>query len=369
MKSNVTTIQQKEPLILSVDTSCDETSVAVLQGRRVLANVVSSQTELHKKWGGIVPHVARRAHEENLPKAYAEALKKAGIEDIKGVDALAVTKGPGLAVDLEVGIDFIKNLAIKNEIDLIEVNHMEGHFLSSLALNSEGKGQVEDFNDDEMFPAFGLLVSGKHTEIVYADKIGSYRKLGWTVDDAAGEVFDKFGRMMGFGYPAGPVVSEFAKKGSPNELIQLPIPLEKSKDFNFSYSGLKTAALYRLQELRDAGMNDREFVNDFCYAFVQVIVDSILNKLEKAIQEYPEIKSVFAGGGVFKNEKLSKSVSALVRSYGLHFNLPETKYRTDNAVMIGIAAHYKFQRGEILTTDEEKSTLDRNPRLAIDSAG
>ncbi|WKZ30921.1 MAG: tRNA (adenosine(37)-N6)-threonylcarbamoyltransferase complex transferase subunit TsaD [Candidatus Dojkabacteria bacterium] len=354
-----------EPLILAVDTSCDETSVAILRGRNVITSIVSSQTELHKKWGGIVPHVARRAHEENLPKAYAEAMKRAGIDDPKQFDAVAVTKGPGLAVDLEVGIDFIKQLAINENIPLIEVNHMEGHFLSSLALNSEGHGSIEDFNEDEYFPALGLLVSGKHTEIVYSEKIGQYKKIGWTLDDAAGEAFDKFGRMMGFGYPAGPVVSEFAKKGKPNDLIELPIPLEKSKDLNFSYSGLKTASLYRINELREQGLKDKDFANDFCYAFVQVIVDSIVLKLEKALQGYPEAKSVFAGGGVLKNEKLSRSLSNMVRSYGVKFNLPDDKYRTDNAVMIGIVAYYKYLRGEISTTTEQKSRLDRNPRLEI----
>lgn len=354
-----------KPLILAVDTSCDETSVAILKGRRVLANIVSSQTELHKKWGGVVPHVSRRAHEENLPKAYAEALKKAGVDSPGQFDAVAVTKGPGLAVDLEVGVDFIKNLAINEDLPLIEVNHMEGHLLSALALNSEGHGEVEEFNEEELFPALGILVSGKHTEIIYCEKVGVYKKLGRTLDDAAGEAFDKFGRMLGFGYPAGPVVSQFAKKGKQNELIQLPIPLEKSKDLNFSYSGLKTSALYRINELREKGMKDKEFVNDFCYAFVDVIVESILLKLEKAIQENPDVKTIFTGGGVLKNEKLSRSLSALVKSYGLRFCLPDSKYRSDNAVMIAIVAYFKYLRGEVLQGESEISSLDRDPRLEI----
>ena len=354
----------KEPILLAIDTSCDETSVSVLKGRRVLAHIVSSQVELHKKWGGVVPDIARRAHEEELPGAIQEAMKRAAV-DKADFDGVAVTIGPGLAIDLEVGIDAAKKLAAELDIPFIPVNHMEGHFLSALALNSEGKGRWED-SAEELFPALGVLVSGKHTEIVYSEKIGQYTKLGKTLDDAAGEAFDKVGRMLNFGYPGGPVISEFALEAKGKEEFGLPVPMAKSDDLNMSYSGLKTACLYKVKELREAGRQDPDWVHDFCAEFVDVVIESISIKLRKAIKLKPEVKSIFIGGGVVKNEKLARRIGMIAREFELDYLLPEIKYRSDNASMIGIAGLFQFYRGDYLTDSAEIEKVDRIPRYEID---
>jgi len=352
----------KEPLIIAFDTSCDDTSVAVLRGRRVLSSVVSSQVEIHAQWGGVVPDIARREHEKNIPIVYEEALRKAKIK-IEDVEYIACTYGPGLAIDLEVGLNFAKDLAIKYSKPFIPVNHMEGHFLSGLLLNSKGSGLVEG-NVEELFPALGLLVSGKHTDLIYAEKIASYKKLGETLDDAVGEAFDKVGRMLNFGYPGGPTLTEFAKKGK-SGVIAFTIPMRNSDDLNFSYSGVKTAALYKTKELREIYSKDREWVYDFCRGFLDMIVESLVIKLEKAIMIYPEVKSLFVGGGVFNSEEILRKVGRVARENNLNFIYSEKMYRGDNAGMIGVVAYYKVLRKEYLENSSDISKVDREPRLSF----
>lgn len=358
-------ISQTPPQILAIDTSCDETSVAILQGRRVLSNVVSSQTELHKKWGGVVPDVARRAHIEDLPGAFKEALKRAKLT-VEDLDAIAATQGPGLAIDLEIGLQFAKELAIENNKPFIPINHMAGHMLSGLLLNSQGKGRSEGVELNDLFPFLGMLISGKHTEIILVTDWNEYEKLGKTLDDAAGEAFDKFGRMMGYGYPGGPIVSDFAKKGGENELINLPIPMERSGDMNFSYSGLKTACLYRTKELREKGIPEKEWAYDMCYAFVESITRSIELKLKMALNANPDVKAILTGGGVLKNEKISRMIGAVAKEYEIGYYLPETKYRGDNAAMIGLVAVYYFLNEEIILDEDEINEIDRVPRMGLD---
>lgn len=349
--------------IVAFDTSCDETSVAVVEDRKVLSSVRFSQVDLHKEWGGVVPMIARRAHEESIQGVYDEALRKAKT-NIEDIDYVAVTYGPGLAIDLEIGIEFAKNLSIKYNKPFVPVNHMEGHLLSSLALNSKGTGLVSDSELKNMFPALGLLISGKHTELIYITDFCKYRKLGQTLDDAAGEAFDKVGRMLNFGYPGGPVVSEFAKKGSRGKIV-LPIPMANSKDLNFSYSGLKTACLYKIKELREQNLPEKEWIYDFCRSFVDSITKSLEIKLELALQTYPEIKSVLVGGGVVSSEYIVRSLKTLVSSYGLNYYFPKSMDRGDNAAMIGIAAYYDIQNGKYLTDIEEIKKIDRDPRLSL----
>lgn len=351
------------PKILAIDTSCDETSVAVVQGRKVLSNIRSSQVDLHSEWGGVVPMISKRAHEENIQGVYEDALKRARV-NMEDIDYVAVTYGPGLAIDLEVGIQFAKDLAIKYGKPLVPVNHMEGHLLSSLALNSKGKGLVLDSQLKKIFPALGLLVSGKHTEIIYVKEIGEYEKLGLTLDDAAGEAFDKVGRMLNFGYPGGPVVSEFAKKGKRGK-IELPIPMVKSGDLNFSYSGLKTASLYKIRELRESDLKEKEWIYDFCRTFVDVLVESLKIKLNLAIEKHSEIKSVLVGGGVFGSEYVLREIGKLVKSNNLKFLSPKPEYRTDNAAMIGLAAYFNVLDDRYLSDLDEIEKLDRNPRLSL----
>ncbi len=352
----------KEHMILAIDTSCDDTSVAVLKGRKILSSVVSSQVEIHAQWGGVVPDIARREHEKNIPLVYFEALKKAKVS-IDDIEYIACTYGPGLAIDLEVGLAFAKDLAIKHSKPFVPVNHMEGHLLSSLLLNSKGKGLVEG-NVADLFPAISLLVSGKHTELVYVKKIGEYVKLGETLDDAVGEAFDKVGRMLNFGYPGGPTITEFAKKGK-SGVISFTVPMKNSNDLNFSYSGLKTACLYKSKELREEYSFDREWVYDFCRGFLDTVIESLRIKLEKAIQQYPDVKSVFVGGGVMNSEEIVRKVGSLVKSYDLGYFYPDIRFRGDNAGMIGVAGYFNILNGKYFTKREDIEKIDREPRLSL----
>lgn len=327
-----------------------------------MSSVISSQVELHKKWGGVVPDIARRAHIENIPGAYNEALKRAKIT-IEQVDAVAVTKGPGLAIDLEIGIQFGKELALAYKKPLIAVNHMEGHLMSGLLLNRNGVGNSVD-QEKKYLPGLGMLISGKHTEIIYFKEFGKYEKIGYTLDDAAGEAFDKVGRMLGFGYPGGPIIEEFSKKGKAGT-IELPIPMARSGDLNFSFSGLKTACLYKLEALRKEGKKDKEFVHDFCKSFVDTIAKSIILKLTDALKLHPDVKSLYTGGGVLQNQLIARRLGNFAKANSLLFHLPEIKNRGDNAAMIGIAAWRMFNDGEVITDPAEIELVERVPRLSL----
>lgn len=351
-----------QPLIIAFDTSCDDTSCAVLRGRNVLSSVVSSQVEIHAQFGGVVPDIARREHEKNIPLVYSEALKKAKIK-IEDVDYIACTYGPGLAIDLEIGLEFAKGLAIKYHKPFVPVNHMEGHMFSGLLLNSKGNGLFPE-NIDELFPALALLISGKHTELVYVDKVGEYRKLGETLDDAVGEAFDKVGRMLNFGYPGGPVVCEFAKQGS-SGVFKFPIPMKNSGDMNFSYSGLKTAALYKTKELREEGKREKEWVYDFCRGFLDAIIESLNIKLEMAISMNPSIQTLFVGGGVFNSEEIVRKIGTTAKSFGLNYIFSKPEYRGDNAAMIGIAAYFDILQKKDIKAKEDIIKVDRDPRLSL----
>lgn len=357
-------MNRNEPLIIAFDTSCDDTSCAVLRGRKVLSSVVSSQVEIHAQWGGVVPDIARREHEKNLPMVYEEALKKAKIR-IEDVDYIAATYGPGLAIDLEIGLGFAKELAIKYNKPFVPVNHMEGHMFSGLLLNSKGKSNPGVTTElDNLFPALALLISGKHTELVYVEKIGMYKKMGETLDDAVGEAFDKVGRMLNFGYPGGPVVCEFAKKGKAG-VYKFPIPMKNSGDMNFSYSGLKTAALYKTKELREAGKLDKEWVYDFCRGFLDAIIESLSIKLKMAVSSNPGVKTLFVGGGVFNSEEILRKIGSVAKEYYLNYIFSKPEYRGDNAGMIGIAAYFNILDNKYISDKEEIRKVDRDPRLSL----
>ena len=352
----------RDPFIIAFDTSCDDTSVAVLRGRRVLSSVVSSQVSIHAEWGGVVPDIARREHERNIGIVYEEALRKAKV-GIEAIDYIACTYGPGLAIDLEVGLRFAKDLAMEYGKPFVPVNHMEGHLLSGLILNSKGNGLVmEDVGS--LFPALGLLVSGKHTELIYIEDIGRYRKLGETLDDAVGEAFDKVGRMLNFGYPGGPTLTEFAKKGVSGK-ITFTIPMKYSNDLNFSYSGVKTAALYKTKELRESYEKDSEWVYDFCRGFLDMIIESLVIKLEKAIKEYSEVRSLFVGGGVFGSEEILRRIGQVSKRNSLRYVFPDKEYRGDNAGMVGIVSYYSVLNKKVLDTSSDIMSVDREPRLSL----
>ncbi|HKZ35685.1 MAG TPA: tRNA (adenosine(37)-N6)-threonylcarbamoyltransferase complex transferase subunit TsaD [Patescibacteria group bacterium] len=334
-----------QPLILAIDTSCDETAVAVSSGRKILSNAIASQINIHKKYGGVVPHLAKRAHQEKIEFVYREALSRAG-KSQSAINALAVTIGPGLAPALEVGIDFAKNLSRKLKRPLIAVNHMEGHLLSCLANN-------------DLMPknALGLLVSGGHTELVLVKTVGSYQLLGQTLDDAAGEALDKLSKMLKLGYPGGPIIEELSTSGDANA-ISLPIPMRQSGDLNFSFSGLKTAAL----NIINSSSLTKKFTSDMAASFQKAVAISLTTKLSKAIAMY-QPKAILLGGGVISNLYIRRQIRQAVKPFNLPIYLPYSKkLYTDNAAMIAIPAYFKFLKKEFVTN---LSALDRQPSLSL----
>lgn len=345
---------KKNYLILAIDTSCDETSVAITEDDRVLTNVISSQIEFHKKYGGVVPFLAQRMHREFIEPAVKKALKNAR-KKLNDIDAIAVTIGPGLAPALEVGIDFAKKLIQKINpatAGLVAVNHMEAHLLSSFAKNSKGKG-----NFMPKFPILGLLVSGGHTQLVLMKDFGQYQLLGETLDDAAGEAFDKVAKMLNLGYPGGPIISELAKLGKP--IYKLPIPMIGSKDLNFSFSGLKTACLYRLQKI-PSRQKTRQFICDFAASFEFTVAKALTNKLAKAIEIYRP-NQIVLGGGVINNLTVRKEVRKTARQFDLSVYIPYSKkLLADNAAMVGVCAWYQAQRNDFV---KNINSLDRQPNL------
>lgn len=344
---------KKHYLILSIDTSCDDTSVAVISNDLVLSNIISSQVEFHKEYGGVYPMLAKRMHQQSIDPAIAEALKRAKISFEK-IDAIAITIGPGLAPALEVGVAKAKELAKRFKKPLIGVNHMEGHLLSSFARNSKGIGPFS--KRKPRFPILGLLVSGGHTQLVLMMDFGKYRLLGETLDDAAGEAFDKVARMLDLGYPGGPIISELAKKGNPK--YELPVPMMGSKDLNFSFSGLKTACLYKLQKLPKPW--NKQFYCDFAASFEKAAIEALMIKLKRAIIIY-QPKQIVLGGGVINNLKLRKEARKAVRKSNLEVFIPyDKKLFTDNAAMIGVCAWHQAKRGDFVKNIEK---LDRQPNF------
>lgn len=341
-------------IILAIETSLDDTSAAITRDNRVLSNVVASQVKFHEEWGGTVPDIARRKHQEWMEPVIAKAIKQARISE-GDIDAVAVTYGPGLAPSLEVGIDHARAWAEKLCKPLIPVNHLEGHLLSSLATNSQGKGGITE--KELLFPAIGFLISGGHTELVLVKNIGEYYLLGETLDDAAGEAYDKVARMLKLGYPGGPILSELAKVGTPR--YHLPVPMIGRKDLDFSFSGLKTAALNALRKLEDVP-HDKQFVADFSASFQQAALTHLMKKLEMAIKLY-QPKTVLLGGGVVSNVTLRKAARTVSQCHGITVTIPYcAKMFTDNAGMIGVAAWYVWQQHRVI---ENPLEVSRQPNL------
>jgi len=341
----------RQPIILAIDTSCDETCAAVTQGRKVLSNVIASQINIHAKYGGVVPHLAKRAHEAKIGFVVRDGMTRSHLVT---PDAVAVTVGPGLAPALEIGINYAIKLAQEWHKPLIAINHMEGHLLSSL-INMEG-------SDPSMF--ISLLVSGGHTQLVFAKKIGHYQLLGQTLDDAAGEALDKLAKMLKLGYPGGPIVEELAKKGNPDS-IKLPVPMQYSKDLNFSFSGLKTAAMYLIKthdkntsEVGTSFTSEVNFTTNLCAAFQQAIAVSLTTKLKKAIDQY-QPRVILLGGGVFSNLYLRRRVRLTARPLPVFVPYAK-KLFTDNAAMIGVAAYWHFLKKDFV---KDIDSLDRQPSL------
>lgn len=337
-------------LILSIDTSCDETSVAVTEGRKILANEIYSQILIHKKWGGVVPSLAKRAHEERIDLVINEALNKVVVP----VDYIAVTYGPGLAVALEVSIKKAKELAKTYDKKIISVNHMEGHIYSCFAQNRKGNPKVK-FS----FPYLCLLISGGHTELVKFSDHLKYEILGETIDDAAGESLDKAAKMLGLGYPGGPIIERLAQLGD-SSYHQFPRPMIRSKDFNFSFSGLKTSFYYFLKNLKEK--ERLKNLNNLAASFQEAVLETLLNKLKQAMEK-TRIKNILVAGGVAANLSLRRRIRQLViQHHGQVLFPPFKNLYGDNAAMIGVAAYYKALKNIFVNNLER---LDRVPRLKL----
>ncbi len=330
---------KKPYTILGIETSCDETAIAILDCTGPLskpifslrANVISSQAELHAKFGGVVPNIAKREHIRLLPFVLDEALKEAGIKNpSKEIHALAVTVGPGLEPALWCGITFAQKLAQEWKLPVVAANHMEGHMVTPL-LNEKEKSSLR-------FPALALLVSGGHTEIVIAKNWLDYKIVGQTLDDAAGEAFDKVARMMQLGYPGGPLISKLAETGN-RYGYSFPRPMIHAKNFDFSFSGLKTAVLYTL---RDLDKNKTPYSkNDIAASFEDAVIDVLLLKTTKAAREY-KVKSIIVGGGVAANAQLRFRMSEAFKDAknAPKLFLPPSSLTGDNAAMIAASAYF-----------------------------
>jgi N6-L-threonylcarbamoyladenine synthase len=325
------------PYILAIESSCDDTSAAVLFGTEVLSNVTNQQ-KVHAQYGGVVPELASRAHQKSIVPVVDVALQNAGI-DISKIDAFAFTRGPGLMGSLLVGTSFVKGLALAQNKPLIEVNHMRGHILAHF---------IEDGSPTPPLPFICLTVSGGHTQIVKVSSPYEFQILGETKDDAAGEAFDKIAKIMGLPYPGGPLIDKYAKHGNPN---RFPFPRANMQDYNYSFSGLKTAVLYFLQKEVE---NNPEFVaenrDDLCASLQKTIIDTLFHKLEKAAEDNG-IHHIAIAGGVSANSLLRSELKAREESLGWHTYIPKFEFCTDNAAMIGIAAYYKYLKKEFCSLD------------------
>jgi N6-L-threonylcarbamoyladenine synthase len=326
--------------ILAIESSCDDTSVAVIKDGFVLSNLIANQ-EIHRSYGGVVPELASRAHQANIVPVTQEAMRRAGVA-IGEIDAVAFTRGPGLLGSLLVGTSFAKGFAVTRRIPLIEVNHLQAHVMAHFILETGKENRVPSF------PFLCLLVSGGHTRIIVMRSHYEMEMIGNTIDDAAGEAFDKCGKVMGFPYPAGPLIDKLAQQGD-SHAFKFAKPVIKGLDFSFS--GLKTSFLYFL---RDNLRTDPEFIEkrkaDLCASLQNTIINILVSKLVKASNE-TGIREVGIAGGVSANSGLRKAMTeeALKRNWNLF--LPEFRFTTDNAAMIGITGYYKFLRGEFCSHD------------------
>lgn len=322
-------------IILGIESSCDDTSAAVISDGVLLSSVIASQ-DVHKAYGGVIPELASRAHQANIVPVVSEALSRAGVKGSE-LSAIAFTRGPGLLGSLLVGTSFAKGLAIALDCPLVEVNHLQGHILAGFVQQKDVPFRHPSF------PYLCLLVSGGNSQVVRVDSPLEFTILGQTIDDAVGEAFDKCSKMMGLGYPGGPIVDRLAKQGDPHrfKFAKPHIP-----GYDYSFSGIKTSLLYFV---RDEMAKDPEFMEknkeDICASFQRALIDILMDKLVKAAKD-TGIKEVTIGGGVSANSELRARIVSEGEKRGWNTYLPEFKFTTDNAAMIAIAGYYHYLAGE-----------------------
>ncbi|MCH5229906.1 MAG: tRNA (adenosine(37)-N6)-threonylcarbamoyltransferase complex transferase subunit TsaD [Muribaculaceae bacterium] len=317
--------------ILGIESSCDDTSAAVISDGILLSNVIAGQ-KVHENYGGVVPELASRAHQENIVPVVAEAIRQAGISK-NDISAIAFTRGPGLLGSLLVGTSFAKGLSMALGIPLVDVNHLHAHVLAHFIKKSE--------NDPvPQFPFICLLVSGGNSQIVLARSYCDMEILGKTIDDAAGEAFDKCAKVMGLPYPGGPHIDRLAAMG---DAKRFRFSKPRIPGLDYSFSGLKTSFLYTL---RDELKTDPEFIEknkaDLAASLQSIIIEILMDKLEKAVKIHPEVKSIAIGGGVSANSGMRKAVESFCQKNGLKAWIPERAFTTDNAAMVAIAGYFKY---------------------------
>ncbi len=330
--------------ILAIESSCDDTSAAVLCNKKTLSNVVATQ-KIHEQYGGVVPELASRAHQQNIVPVVHQALAKANI-DKKQLSAIAFTRGPGLMGSLLVGTSFAKSLALGLNIPLIEVNHMQAHILAHFI--EEDNGNTPDF------PFLAMTISGGHTQIVLVKDYFDMEILGETLDDAVGEAFDKSAKILGLPYPGGPLIDEYAQFGNPKAF---PFPKPKVEGLNFSFSGLKTSILYFVQrETKNNSNFVSQNLNDICASIQYTIVEILMDKLKKAVKQ-TNIRQIAIGGGVSANSGIRNSLKDAEEKHGWTPYIPGFEYCTDNAAMIGIVGYLKYLNEDF--TDQSVSAKAR----------
>lgn len=347
------TPDRESGLVLAVETSCDETAVAVVEaGRRIRSSVVASQVAMHAATGGIVPEVAARAHLRWIVPVFEEARSAAGVDDWSRIEAVAVTYGPGLAGSLLVGINFAKTLAYVHARPLVPVNHLEGHIYAAWLLDADDPDRP-----GPVFPLIALVVSGGHTFLVEMQDHLQYRFLGQTVDDAAGEAFDKVGRLLGLPYPGGPAIMR-AAAGARRRDVEFPRAWMRDS-YDFSFSGLKTAARRAIEALGGAEALDPSAVAELAYGFQESVVDVLATKTALAA-ERSGARTIVLGGGVAANAVLRERVADRARALGIPLVVPRPALCTDNAAMIGAAGFFRSRAGSRAQLD-----LDARPSLPL----
>jgi len=343
---------KKKTIIIGIETSCDETAVSILRDNgknrpKILSNVVSSQFKVHKKFGGVVPDLAARAHLDKIDIMTKKALK-IGKVNLKDIDAVAATAGPGLIVCLSVGLNFAKTLSLSLKKPFIAVNHLEGHALSP------------KLNFNIKYPYLLFLISGGHTQYLTVNKLGDYKRLGTTIDDALGEAFDKIAKLFDLGYPGGPVIEQLAKKGDENR-FNLPKPIFNRGGSNLSFAGLKTAVL----RLKEFIRTDKD-KNDLAASFQKTVLDILYKKTEKAIEQYLELyprnRTLVVAGGVAANKQIRNTIKKLCREKNFNLYFPDLKFCTDNAAMIALAGLERFKKRKF-----DKHNFEANPRWQLDN--
>ncbi len=320
-----------ETIILGIESSCDDTSAAIIKGNQILSNIADSQ-EIHNEYGGVVPELASRAHQQNIIPVVQKSIMEANIQQ-KDISAIGFTRGPGLLGSLLVGVSFAKSLAMSLNVPLIEVNHLQAHILAHF---------IKDANIvPPQFPFLCLTVSGGHTMIVLVKDYFDMEIIGKSIDDAAGEAFDKIGKIFDLDYPAGPIIDQLAQKGDENAFT---FGKPKLQEYNYSFSGVKTSVLYFVQKQVKANENFvQENLHDLCASVQKTIVDILMNKLKKAAKDL-KINRIAIAGGVSANSKLRSTLEEYSAKLGWEIFIPKFEYTTDNAAMIAMVAQLKYER-------------------------